>query len=309
MLSVYKLKLDQPLTVAAGPHLRSTHSVQQFMWGTASALIPIWIASLIFFGWSSFRVLALATGSAVGFEWLFQRAFQLRISVHNGSGFLLGAVFAFLLPASVPSMLVLLGAFFAVIVGKEFLGGLGQNLLHPALVSYVLLLTLFPAAFGASVSAPTSGPLALEVARVEWTELWRFFLGCPRETLGGASIVAVWIGGLIEVVKKWARFELPFFYLATVMIGTMAIGQNRVGDLFPGAIFFAAFFILTDTVTSPVTRNARMVFAVGCGLLTLVVRFWTAYDPLAIACAVLIMNACVPALDRAFRSRRGAPAW
>lgn len=278
------------------------------MWGISSALIPVGIASFIFFGWDSVRVLALATGSAVGFEWLYQKTFHLRISVHNGSGFLLGAVFAFLLPVSVPSALVVLGAFFAVIVGKEFLGGLGQNLLHPTLVSYVTLLTLFPATFAVSATDSSAGLNALEVLRVDWTELRRFFIGYPHETLGGTSIVAILVGGAITIVKRWVPLELPFIYLATVVAGMLAIGQNRVGDLFSGAIFFAAFFVLTDTVTRPVTRNGRIAFAVGSGLLTLVFRFWTGYDPLSVACAILIMNACVPVLDRVLRPRRSGLA-
>ena len=274
MPSLLKDKAGQSFLVASSPHLHAGYSVPKILWGSVFAFLPVLIGSLVFFGWDGVRILFLAVGSAIGFEWLFRTFIGEKSQVQNGSTVLFGVLFAFLMPPMVPWPLILFGSFVAVVIGKEMFGGLGQYLFHPALVGYATLFALFP------------------------YEMTRY--GSP--VLGGRSIVAILTSGVILIAKERIPWQMPFLYLATFGIGSWIIGRAPVSELLQGSIFLGAFLFITDLVTTPVTQGGRSLFAIGSGILTVSVRTWADYSS-AMAFSILLANALVPLLDRFIRPR------
>ena len=280
---MFKVTSDQPLSVVSGPHLHSDNSVWKVQGGTIAALSPLWAVSLIYFGWDAFRILCLATFFSVSLETLYRCAARQKIRIKDGSAFLIGSVLAFLLPPSIPWWLVLFGSFVAVVIGKEVLGGLGQNVLHPVLVADASLIILFP-----GFARSSEGSLAN-------------FAGAP-EFLSTSSVVAIVLGGVFLIVTKRAHWETPLAFLIVVFGSAFAVGQIWMGELATGLIFFTAFFVLTDSVTSPMTRVGRLVFASGAGVLSVALNVWGSPES-SLVFSVLLMNALVPVLDFAFRPR------
>jgi Na+-translocating ferredoxin:NAD+ oxidoreductase subunit D len=255
-------------------------------------------------------MLFVATASGVVFEWLYHARVNRQGSIKNGSAFLLCALLAFLLPPSTPSAVVALGAFLAVIVTKEFLGGLGENSFHPSLVAYAALFAFFPEvvatpeAFGGISYASSSFPLSADLLRVQAIPPWLLLFGQTSNTMGGVSYLAVFISGAILLSRKWIYWELPLSFLIVMFTGSVLLGGALSGDVFSPIVFFTAFFILTDTVTTPITRTARSLFAIGAAVLTLAFQLLTGHFVISMACAILILNAASPTLASSLRRLR-----
>jgi Na+-translocating ferredoxin:NAD+ oxidoreductase subunit D len=290
-----QLKFDKKLKVRHGPYLHTTLSVSKMMWGTALALLPAWVVSLVFFGWNSARITVLSIVCAVTFEYVFQKMFDRKVSIQKGHGFLIGFILALLLPPTMPLILVGIGALFSIVFGKELLGGLGKNRLHPVLVGYGMLFLIFPEPFarGTTISNALVHPTSLE-------EIWYFFLGEPQSAVVGAMVLALAIGGFFLVVKGWVRWEIPVCYLATLALGSTWINAISLGTIFSGIFLFAAFFILTEPATTPVTKSACAVFSVGAAMLSLFFLNWIQYSSASVVFSVLLMNSLVSPLDHFF---------
>ncbi|MBI4373025.1 MAG: RnfABCDGE type electron transport complex subunit D [Candidatus Omnitrophica bacterium] len=275
MLSLLGSKADKPFSIFSNPHLSAPHSTRKIMWGIFASLLPIWVAGFFAFGWDAFRIGLIALFSSVSFECLFRILIGRKTYVQNASAVLTATFLAFLLPPEIPWQLILLAAFLSVVMGKEIYGGLGQNLFHPSLVGYAALLLFFPH----------------EMSR--------------SELLGGASLFAIVVSGVILGVKKWTAWEASFFYLAAVAICSFLLGRLVKFEVLTGAIFLCAFFFVTDWTTTPTTREGRSLFAVGAGVLTAVIRTWASSAEAAVS-SVLLMNALVPLIDLFVRTQKKA---
>lgn len=234
------------------------------------SLAPILLSSVVYFGWNALRIFLAAVLFGALFEFIFAHALRKKFRIQDGNTILTASLFSFLLPTNLPSWAVILGAFLVVIVGQELFGEFGQSLFHPALVGYLGLNAWFPLEFGAS------------------------------HAIGGASFFAVAIASTVPLWKRWIRWQPPLLYALTVGLGVFILGRG-VALLRP-ELFFCALFMVGDFRTIPITPRGRAIFAIGAGVLTLAVQFWT-FPLQAVACAILSMNAIVPLLDRFLRPR------
>ncbi len=291
-----------------GPYLHSGSTTRALMYQALVALGPVLAAALWRYGGHALVLIVAAVGSACATDVVCDRRRAL-----DGSAVLAGAIFACLLPGNAPWWIAVLGGVITVGLGKHWYGGLGQNSFNPAALARCLLMGLLPAYFFAprwtldGVTAAT--PLAKEIDSVA-PAVADLFLGHHAGTLGEAMPLAILIGGVVLLARKTIDWRIPLCYLATISLlalllpsGVRMAGHapwlagNPLVHLFGGGSLFAAFFMLTDPVTSPFTPVGRMAYALFAALYTMLVRFYTPYPDGAVL-AVLLANASVPWIDR-----------
>lgn len=304
------------LITSFSPHLHTRESVSKIMWMVALSLLPAGIAGIIIFGFTALWVIILGVISAVVTEVALQLLTKRKITLLDGSAFLTGLLLAYNLPPNVPFWLPIIGSFFAVFIGKFVFGGLGQNIFNPALVGRVFLVASWPKymttfAKPLNYDALTSAtPLALikEGRVLENISKWDLFWGIRGGCIGEVCIFALLLGGVILLLKGYISWHTPVTYIATVGIFTYIFGQRGLftGDwlfhILSGGLILGAFFMATDYVTSPLTQKGQIIFGMGCGLITAIIRLWGGY-PEGVSYAILIMNAFTPLIDRYIRPR------
>jgi electron transport complex protein RnfD len=308
--------MKNKLIVSTSPHLHKDESVTKIMWMVVLSLLPAGIAGILIFGLSALWITALAIISAVIAEGVLQLISKRKVTILDGSAVLTGLLLAYNLPPHVPFWLPIVGAFFAIAIGKQVFGGLGQNIFNPALVGRVFLMaswpkymTLFtkPLNYDAITSAT---PLALikEGKVLENILYWDLFLGKRGGCIGEVCILALMLGAFFLLWKGYISWHIPFIFTATVALFTYIFGAKGLfsGDwlfhILSGGLILGAFFMATDYVTSPLTRKGQIIFAFGCGLITAVIRLWGGY-PEGVSYAILMMNAATPIIDRYTRNR------
>lgn len=325
------------LLVSASPHVISGESIPKVMYHVVGALAPACLVSIYYFGYWAAQVLLLCILFCVGLEYLWQKLAGRPVTVSDGSAVVTGILLALNLPPTAPWWLILIGAGLAIIIAKQLFGGLGFNPFNPALVARVALLISFPVhmttwikatpLFGPLADAETTatplgllqtalrsgGPMPPEVlARVEpsTANMLEWFTGhMMAGSLGEMSALAILLGGLWLIYKRYIYWQVPAVFVGTVLGITglfWLIDPSQYAHptfhLLTGGLFLGAFFMATDMVTSPVAPRAMLVFAFGCGLITCLIRLWGAY-PEGVSFAILFMNAMTPLLDRWFPPR------
>ncbi len=310
------------LTVSPSPHIHGKLSTSRLMGDVLIALVPAFAVSVWVFGVSALLVTAVAVASCVLFEaviqkWLLGQKENLLPAV------LTGVLLAFNLPSSIPLWLVVVGSLVAIGIAKMSFGGLGKNLFNPALVGRVFLLIAYPVQMTSfpSVDA-TSGatPLALAketlrsggsvsdvMSAVDYSDM---SLGVMSGSMGEVAAIALLLGGIYMLVRRTITWHIPVAVLGTmaIMSGIMH-GVNPEAHMSPlfhllaGGAVLGAVYMATDYVTSPMTPWGKIVFGVGVGLITMIIREWGAY-PEGMSFAILLMNACVPLIDKGFRPKR-----
>jgi len=302
------------LIVSVSPHLHKGESVERIMWMVTLSLIPSGIAGVILFGIKALWVVILAVFSAAIAELAVQAATKRKITVLDGSAVLTGLLLAFNLPPDVPYWLPVVGSFFAIAIGKQVFGGLGQNIFNPALVGRVFLMASWPkymTAFSRPFDAVTSAtPLAAlkEGRLLEHIPYWDLFLGKRGGCIGEVCILALLIGAAFLLLRGYISWHIPVSFIATVALFGFCFGAKEFfrGDwlfhILSGGLILGAFFMATDYVTSPLTYKGQIFFGIGCGLLTTVIRLWGGY-PEGVSYAILMMNAATPIIDRFTKNR------
>lgn len=322
--------MSKLFTISPSPHIHSGDSVNKIMYSVILALVPAFIWSIVMFGLDSVRVTLLAVAACMAFEFLIQKfILQVKPQITDGSAALTGVLLAFNVPASIPSWMLIVGSLVAVGIAKMPYGGLGNNPFNPALVGRVFMLISFPVqmtswpAIGASgVDAVTTAtPLAIlkegvkngqpvvEILKNLPTNM-DLFLGNMSGSLGEISVAALLIGGLFMLIRKIITWHIPVSVLVSAAIFSgifWMIDPARYADpvfhLMTGGLVLGAFFMATDMVTSPMNAKAQIVFGIGIGVLTILIRVWGAY-PEGVSFAILIMNALVPLLNRFIKPKR-----
>lgn len=321
------------LIVAPAPHAHSGDSVRRNMLLVILALLPAYVVSVIEFGWGALITAAISVCACVLTEWLISRFVlkEQRQTIGDLSAVLTGLLLAMNLPSSIDWWIVLIGAIVAIGVGKMTFGGLGQNPFNPALVGRVFLLISFPAqmttwpvakGFATSyVDAETAATPLYYLKHIGKTgdlsvidqlpELKDAFLGMMGGSLGEVCALALILGGLFLICTRVITWHIPVSIIATVAlfswIATPAGMEPHsfiAYELLTGGIMLGAFFMATDYVTSPMTAWGKIIFGVGIGILVMVIRTWGAY-PEGMSFAILIMNACVPLLNKLRPQRFG----
>ena len=264
-----------PIPKVSAPHLRAKGSVPQIFWTTLLALVPAVLVFLFLKGFSSFRILTVSTASALLSEMGAEKFLGKRPSLYNGSALLSAFLFALFIPPDLASWKAALGAAFGIIFGKQIFGGLGQNPFNPSLVGCAFIFTL------------SSHP----------SVFFRESAGAAQSTVLAGMIFA---GGLVLIFKRIIRWEVPLLYWGGYVLFCFALGDEAGQSVFSWPLLAAAFFIVTDPVTTPVTRLGGQWFALGAGIGS---AFFSKSTNLfqGITSAVLLMNALSPWLDTQFR--------
>lgn len=316
------------LIVSPAPHAHSGDSVTRNMLLVIIALIPAFAVSICSFGWSTVITTAISIAACVLTEWVISKfVLKTKPTLCDCSAILTGLLLAFNLPANLPWWIVVIGAIVAIGVGKMTFGGLGQNPFNPALVGRVFLLisfpvqmTTWPRPFATQYVDTVTGATPLAVLKMavkgqdgsvinQLPDLWHMFIGYTGGSLGEICAFALIIGGLILIITRVITWHIPVSIIATVAAfaaisswcGLVPEGLDTchyvATSLLSGGLMLGAFFMATDYVTSPMTGWGKLIFGIGIGLITMVIRTWGAY-PEGVSFAILIMNATVPLLNK-----------
>ena len=297
------------LTVTSSPHIRGNFRTSRLMLDVVLALLPALVVGAVVLGARALLVTLISMAAAVVAEYLWSLILKRRNTIVDGSALVTGMLFAMTLPVSVPYWLAAAGSAFAIIVAKLLCGGLGQNIFNPALFARAFALILFPAALtryptlGAdAVSSATPLHHMVMPALPEESILDMFLGNCPG-SIGEISALALIAGGIYLVAGKVISARIPVAYLATVAVLTLVFYKTEdalswmLYSLFSGGVMLGAIFMATDYVTSPVTKKGQIIYGIGCGILTVLFRYYGLF-PEGVTYAILLMNLCVWVIDR-----------
>ncbi len=297
--------MENKLHVSASPHIHSGRSTQKIMLDVIIALLPATIAGTIIFGVRSLALVYVCVVVSVLSEALFNKIVKKPQSIGDLSAVVTGLILALNLPANAPLWQAVVGSAFAIIIVKCVFGGVGKNVVNPAATARVFMLVAFSsltkAAFPKDVvdTASSATPLA-QLAEGQQPELMDLFLGNIGGALGETCTLALLIGGLYLLIKKVITWHIPVAFIGTAFLFTLAIEGGNIemalAYILSGGLFLGAFFMATDYVTSPATPLGRIVFGIGAGFLTVVIRKWGVY-PEGVSFAILIMNILNPFID------------
>lgn len=307
--------MNEKFKVGPSPHILGAKSVSSIMWDVVISLIPVTLVAILFFGISALMVLAASTLSAMLFEAAIlsfsNKKFDLKYFISDGSSAVTGLLVGLVLPPAAPIWLAVVASAVAIFLAKHAFGGIGNNIFNPALVgrafvfmSWPVIMTRWHAPLGlenwftrlgadvATCATPLGGADAT---------LLEMFLGKIGGSLGETSAVAILLGGIYLFLKGHIDWRIPGGYIGTAAVfaffaekfSLYAVAEH----LLAGGLLFAAIFMATDMVTSPTTKTGRLLFGIGCGLVTMFVRI-IASAPEGVTYAILFMNALVPIIDR-----------
>ena len=322
---------DLKLTVASSPHIASPIDTRNLMRDVLIALVPAMVFGVVFFGPRALVATIVSVIACEFFEWAYRRI--MKKSTVNGdlSAAVTGVLLAFVCAPTLPYWMLVIGDFFAIVVVKQLFGGLGKNFLNPALAGRAFLMLCYPVAMttwvvpgiGGDVWANIIGntttmsgadvvtgatPLSVDFMHsgvLPDVSIGEAFVGQVGGCIGEISALALLVGGLYLIARGVIRARIPVAYIATVAVLTFIFplgGNDRLTwmayQLFTGGLFLGAFFMATDYVTSPVTKKGEVIYGIGCGLLTVFIRYFGGY-PEGVSYSILIMNCCVWLIDKA----------
>ena len=298
------------LTVSSAPHLVGPISTQKIMAIVLIALIPAFISGIIQFGYRAAVLTIVCVAACVLFEYLMNKILRKTQTVGDLSAVVTGVLLAFNLPAGLPYWIAIVGSFAAIVVVKQLFGGIGQNLVNPAVTARIFMfiafateMTTWPTARGAHLDAVTSatplGELAKGGADAVTASNWDLFIGNVGGCIGEVSALALLIGGVILLVTGVISWHIPVSFLATVAVCGFIWGglDGAIFHLCAGGVMLGAFFCATDYVTSPTLPLGKIIFGIGCGLFTMLIRLFASY-PEGVSFAILLMNILTPYIDR-----------
>ena len=312
------------LDVAYQPQVRTTRSTQRLMLDVLIALIPAAAVGIYQFGTHALLVMATSVTSAVFFEWLYRKLTKKTASIDDLSAVVTGLLLALTMPANCPAWIPVVGTFFAIVVVKQLYGGIGKNFLNPALAGRAFLLASYSTALSGTYLVPRglknavdavtmATPLSALYGEGSMSGLYTaksMFLGNMPGALGEISTLALLLGGAYLLCRKVITWHIPVSFIGTVFVlsllfggGDMGKGAYAVYAVLSGGLMLASIFMATDYATSPVTLKGQLVYGVGCGILTVLIRKFGSY-PEGVTYAILIMNLCSWAIDKGFHRRQ-----
>lgn len=311
------------LVVSPSPHTRSSVSTPNLMFGVIAALLPALAVSVYYFGIGTLIVTLTSVASCVLFEYLIQKfLLKQQPTISDGSAILTGLLLAFNLPSNLPIGIIIVGAAFAIGVGKMAFGGLGQNLFNPALAGRVFLLISFPVqmttwpvpkGFGTNYIDAETGATALNMMKNHFgtlPETTDMLLGQMGGSLGEVSAIALLIGFAFLLFRRIITWHIPVTIFATVFVfqGILYLADptqfaSPVAHLLAGGLMLGAIFMATDYVTSPMSICGKVVYAIGIGIITVVIRNFGSF-PEGMSFAILIMNAVTPLINTYIKPKR-----
>ena len=312
-----KIKYFYELTVSSSPHVHSPNRTWRLMLDVILALLPALVGAVFYFGPRVLALCGFSVAACVGLEWGYRKVMKLDATVKDLSAVVTGLLIAFVCPVTIPYWTLFIGDFFAIVVVKQLFGGIGKNFMNPALAaraflfSWPVIMTTWvqPGSrvgfFGSHADAVTAAtPLAgLHQGALPGEDLLTLFLGRTGGCLGETSALLLLLGGVYLVARRVISLRIPLSYLGTVALLSFFFPRGNdpilwaASQLLSGGLMLGAWFMATDYVTSPVTGWGQILYGVGCGCITLLIRYFGSY-PEGVSYAVLTMNACVVLLDK-----------
>ena len=316
------------MTISSSPHVHSPITTQTIMRDVLIALIPALIMSVVFFGFRALTVTLVSMAACTFFEWAWCRLLKLNSKAYDLSACVTGALLAFVCPVTIPYWTIILGDLFAIILVKMLFGGLGRNIVNPALAGRafmfswpVLMSTWVKVGFQNAANpfkavdvVTAATPLAnMHQGIMTDASLWDLFIGNVGGCIGETSALALIIGFVYLLARKVITCRIPVAYIGTVAVLTFLSpqGNDRIpwmmAQVLGGGLMLGAIFMATDYVTSPLTKLGQIVYGIGCGVLTVMIRYFGGYNE-GVSYAILCMNLTVVLLDRLGRPVKfGAP--
>ena len=313
-----QMKYFYELTISSSPHAHSPVTTQTIMRDVLIALVPALLGSIYFFGFRALLVTLVSAAACVFFEWGFCKVRKLHCKTYDLSAVVTGVLLAFVCPVTIPYWTIILGDFFAIVLVKMLFGGLGKNIVNPALAGRAFLFSwpvlmsnwvkvgfdnaagLLSTADAVTAATPMS---AMHQGALPEESILDMFLGNIGGCIGETSALLLLIGFAYLLIRKVISARIPVTYILTVAIITFLFprGNDRIAwmaaQVFGGGLMLGAIFMATDYVTSPVTKLGQIVYGIGCGVLTVMIRYFGGYNE-GVSYAILCMNVCTALLDK-----------
>lgn len=296
-----------PLVLRPAPQISSAVTTHIIMRDVLVALAPATVMALVFFGLPALAVIVTAVASCVFFEWLWCRLRKTPQTIGDLSAAVTGLLLAFNVPSTMPLYMVVIGSFVAIIVTKELFGGIGKNFANPAIVGRIFLAVAFPVAMttfvpanqlvgaGAATDLVSSAtPLS---PNAEPTSILELLIGQHAGVLGETSAIALLLGMVFLLYRPVITWHIPVAYVGTVCVLSLLTGRDPLTQVLSGGLLLGAIYMATDYTTSPATKRGKLVFGIGCGLITCLIRFWGNLNE-GVAYSILFMNLLVPYIDQ-----------
>ena len=310
------------LVISASPHIDSGATTRKIMGDVLIALCPALIAAIVIFGWRALLVTAVCAAACVFFEWGFEKLCHKPSTIGDLSAVVTGVILAYNLPVSIPLWQAVFGCLVAIVAVKQLFGGIGKNFVNPALAGRAFLLGSYAGEmtkwiapgetaplFGSTADVVTAAtPLAyMKTGDMETLmstySINDMFLGKIGGSLGEISVLMLLIGGIYLIVRKVINWQTPVGYIATVAVLSFLFPKAGSGldwmlySIFGGGLMLGAFFMATDYATSPVTKKGQLIFGIGCGLFTILIRYFGSYNE-GVCYSIMVMNLCVALIDK-----------
>ncbi len=323
-----QMKYFYELTISSSPHAHSPVTTQTIMRDVLIALTPALLGSVYFFGFRALMVTLVSAAGCVFFEWCYRKLMHLDSTVYDLSAVVTGVLLAFVCPVTIPYWCILIGDFFAIIVVKQLFGGIGKNFMNPALAARAFLFSwpvimntwvkvgfrnaagIFSTADAVTAATPLA---AMHQGQLPDCGILDMFLGNVGGCIGETSALLLLIGGAYLLIRKVISPRIPLAFIGTVALLALLFPQGNdrlvwmAAQVCSGGVMLGAIFMATDYVTSPVTKLGQILFGIGCGVVTIVIRYFGGYNE-GVSYAILVMNACVVLLDKLGRPVKfGAP--
>lgn len=302
------------MTVSVSPHIKDSSSTTTIMRDVLIALFPALVASFLVFGARALLVSAVCVAFAVGGEWVFEKIVKKPSTIGDLSACVTGVLLAFNLPVGIPLWQAAFGSLVAIIVVKQLFGGLGQNFANPAITARIIMLIAFSSTMttwvipGTADAVSSATPLAI-LKGMEGggtlPSMTNMLLGVRGGCLGETSAVALLLGGAYLLIRRVISWHTPVAFIGTVFLFTFLLKGDinySVYELLSGGLIIGAFFMATDYSTTPSTDWGRVIFGVGCGLITVLIRVWGNY-PEGVSFSILLMNILTPYISKATRKK------
>ena len=296
--------MENKLHASFSPHIHSNNSTMRTMLDVIIALVPASIAAVILFGIPALLVIAVCVITAVAGEAIFNRIIKKEQTVGDLSAVVTGLILALNLPSNIPLWQAAVGSLFAIIIVKGIFGGLGKNIVNPAIAARVFMLIAFgsmtAAVFPEGMDSASGATPLSDLANDKAVDLMDLFLGKCGGALGETCALALLIGGIYLIARKVITWQIPVAFIATTFLFTLALEEGNVETalawVLSGGLMIGAFFMATDYVTSPSTAKGKLIFGIGAGVITVLVRFFGGY-PEGVSFAILLMNIVNPYID------------
>ena len=296
--------MDKLLHISSNPHVHCGKTTAGIMRDVLIALLPATIAGVVIFGLQSLLVIAVCVAACVGFEALFNLIAKKEQTIDDCSAAVTGLLLALNLPANVPVWQCVVGSAFAIIIVKCLFGGLGYNVVNPAITARVFMLVSFAsvanAAFPASVDAVAGATPLVQIAAGETVELNTLLFGTHGGSIGETCAIALLIGFVYLLVRKVISWHIPVAFIGSVFVFSFLMESDAMKALsltLSGGLLIGAIFMATDYVTSPSTALGKIIFGLGCGLITFLIRYFGSYLE-GVSFAILLMNILNPYIDK-----------